>query len=194
MEFMRFIRLLCCVAGVAGVAGVAWFGVALAKDVGDDDDLYNEGYNPGYVGEPDAPVKEDAVHFPAWPSAENLIRLDILMPGFPYTLFVDGKSLSVGKDRIVRYTAVLRSAAGVDNVSYEGISCNRREVRRYAYGGRGQFRPVRKGEWRYVRKQGQDRYRYELIENYFCPLPGGDRDAVRTQILARLKAANDPYR
>ncbi|MFQ5642184.1 MAG: CNP1-like family protein [Thiogranum sp.] len=188
MSPVRFIRLLCC------FAGLTVSGIVLAVDVGDDDDLYNEGFNPGYVGEDKPELKEDTVHFPSWPSASDLIEVDLALPGFPYTLLVDEKSLSVGADRVVRYTAILRSAAGVDNVSYEGISCNRGEVRRYAYGSRGQFRPVRTTEWRYVRKQGQDRYRDALIENYFCPLPGGDRDEMKARIVAGLKAGNSPYR
>ncbi len=170
-----------------------WAGMALAIDVGDDDDTYNEGFNPGYVGEEEKEWKEDVVHLPPWPTPDALIQVDLSMPGFPYTLFIDGNSLTVGKDRAVRYTAVLRSADGVDNVSYEGIVCNHGKVKRYAYGSRGRFRPVRRSEWRFVRKTGQDRYRDALIERYFCPLPGGDLEAMKAGIIARLKAGNHPY-
>jgi len=184
MRVMRFIQLGCCVAGLTVSSA------ALSIDVGDDDDLYNEGYNPGFVGDPESEKKkEDAVNFPAWPSDQNLISVNLSLVEFPYTLLIDEKSFSVGKDRTIRYTAILRSAGGVDNVTYEGISCNRHEVQRYAYGSRGQFRPVRKPEWKYVRRIGQDRYRNELIESYFCPLPTGD---MERQILDKLKA-NNPY-
>ncbi|HED19625.1 MAG TPA: hypothetical protein ENI74_09005 [Gammaproteobacteria bacterium] len=184
MRVMHFIRLWCCVFGLAG------FGTVSAVDVGDDDDLYNEGYNPGYIGEPESRKKEDTVIFPSWPSDQDLVRVDLSLVEFPYTLLIDEKSFSVGSDSIIRYTAILRSADGVDNITYEGISCNRREVRRYAYGSRGRFRPVRKSEWKYILNRGQDRYRYALVENYFCPLPSGD---VERQLLDNLKT-NNRYR
>jgi len=184
MRVLRFIRLWTCVIGLTVSSA------ASAIDVGDDDDLYDEGYNPGFVGEPESERKEDTVNLPPWPSEQDLITVDLSLVDFPYTLLIDEKSFSVGADRTIRYTAILRSAGGVDNIAYEGISCNRREVRRYAYGSRGQFRPVRKPEWKYVRRKGQDRYRYELIESYFCPLPGGD---MERRILDRLKTITRIY-
>ncbi len=184
MKITRFIRLLCCVVGVTGP------GVASAVDPVSDGELYGEEYSPGYVARPeDEKIKEDAAILPSWPSEQNLIRVNLSLVDFSYSLLIDEKSFSVGKDRIIRYTAVLRSAGGVDNIVYEGISCNRGKVKRYAYGSRGQFRTVRKPEWRFVRKKGQDRYRHELIENYFCPLPMGD---FERELLDRLKSDTPP--
>ena len=184
MKVTRFIRLFSCVIGLTGP------GAASATDPVPDEELYGEGYNPGYVARPEnEKIKEDAVVLPSWPSEQHLVGVNLSLVDFPYTLLIDEQSFSVGKDRIIRYTAILRSAGGVDNIAYEGISCNRSQVQRYAYGSRGQFRPVRKPEWRFVRKKGQDRYRNELIESYFCPLPSGDPER---QILDRLKSGN-PY-
>jgi hypothetical protein len=182
---MRLIRLWCCVIGLTGP------GAVYAVDPIPDEELYGEGYNPGYVARPEnEKIEEGAVDLPSWPSEQDLVRVNLSLLDFPYTLLIDEKSLAVGKDRVIRYTAILRSAGGVDNIAYEGISCNSRKVQRYAYGSRGQFRPVRKPEWRFVLRKGQDRYRYELIENYFCPLPGGDKER---EILGKLKSDN-PYR
>ena len=133
---------------------------------------------------PGSEWKEDALVMPSYPLANDLIEVELSLPEFPFTLFIDSKSLSVGKDRVVRYTAVLRSRNGVENVSYEGILCRHSKVQRYAYGSGGQFRPVRNRDWRFIRKDGQDRFRTELVGSYFCPLPLGDTER---QILIKLK-------
>jgi hypothetical protein len=181
---MRLIRLWCCVIGLTGSSA------ASAIDVRDEEDLYDDEFNPGFLGEPGSERKEDAVNLPSWPSEQDLITVNLSLVNFPYTLLIDEKSFAVGKDRVIRYTAILRSAGGVDNIAYEGISCNSRQVQRYAYGSRGQFRPVRKPEWRFVLRKGQDRYRHELIESFFCPLPSGD---MEHEMLGKLKSKN-PYR
>ncbi len=184
MRSTHFIRLFCCAIGLTVPS------VASAEEAITDGELYGEGYTPGYVLEPkNEKINEDAVKLPSWPSEQNLIRVNLSLVDFPYTLLIDEKSFSIGKDRIIRYTAILRSAGGVDNIAYEGILCNGDKIQRYAYGSRGQFRPVRKPEWRFVRKKGQDRYRHELIENYFCPLPVGN---IERELLDRLKSDSPP--
>ena len=184
MGNVRLVRLWCCVIGLAGPGTVA------AVEPITDKELYDEGYDPIISSEPQTEGSEEAVMLPSWPSEQDLLTVNLSLVDFPYTLLIDEKSLAVGKDRVIRYTAILRSAGGVDNIAYEGISCNSRQVRRYAYGSRGQFRPVRKPEWRFVLRKGQDRYRHELIESYFCPLPSGD---MEHEILGKLKSRN-PYR
>ena len=185
MRVLRLIRLLCCVIGFTGSNAVAAV---------EEDDLYDEGYISEFAGKPgsESEKKEDTVDLPPWPSEQGLIKVNTNMSlvNFPYTLLIDEKSFSISKDRIIRYTAILRSASGVDNVAYEGISCNHRQVKRYAYGSRGQFRPVRKPEWRFVLKKGQDLYRNELIDSFFCPLPSGDAER---QILDKLKTISRIY-
>ncbi|GMQ88040.1 MAG: hypothetical protein BMS9Abin08_1258 [Gammaproteobacteria bacterium] len=186
MRGLRLIQLWCCVIGLTGSSAVS------AAGAGDEEDLYDEGFISEFAGksESESEKKEDTVKLPPWPSEQDLIKVDLSLVDFPYALLIDEKSFSISEDRIIRYTAILRSASGVDNIAYEGISCNHRQVRRYAYGGRGQFRPVRKSEWRFVRKKGQDRYRNELIESYFCPLPSGDTER---QILDKLKTIARTY-
>jgi len=135
--------------------------------------------------DPGSGWQEDTVVMPPYPPADDLIEVDLALPDFPFTLLIDRNSLSVGKDRVIRYTAVLRSRDGVENVSYEGIRCKHSQVQRYAYGSGGRFRPVRNRDWRFIRKDGQDRFRTELVDHYFCPLPLGDTES---QILDKLKS------
>ena len=133
---------------------------------------------------PGSEWEEDALVMPPYPLPDDLKEVDLSLPDFPFTLLIDRHSLSVGKDRVIRYTAVLRSRNGVENVSYEGIRCKHSKVQRYAYGSGGQFHPVRNRDWRFIRKDGQDRFRTELVDYYLCPLPIGDTER---QILDKLK-------
>jgi hypothetical protein len=98
-------------------------------------------------------------------------------------LLVDTGSMSVGEDRVVRYTVVLRSGAGVDNISFEGLLCSRNQYKRYAYGSGGAFHPLANTDWQRIRHNRQDVYR-RVLEDYLCPLPGGD---PVPQLVKRLK-------
>lgn len=167
---MVFCAVLCLVASNVIFAGI--------EDLDGEEDFDRVKQAPG------TGWKEDAVVMPPYPAADELIEVDLSLSEFPFTLFIDPHSLSVGKDRVIRYTAVLRSSNGVENVSYEGIRCKHSKVQRYAYGSGGQFRPLRSRDWRYIRRDGQDRFRRALVDDYFCPLPLGDKER---QILDKLK-------
>ncbi|HFD81066.1 MAG TPA: hypothetical protein ENK05_11860 [Gammaproteobacteria bacterium] len=152
----------------------------------DEEDVYGEDALPEYRPEPGSEWKELAVQLPSYPEASRLIEVELSLRDFPFTLFIDPDSLSVGKDRVIRYTAVLRSRTGAENISYEGIRCKNGMVKRYAYGSNGRFRLRHKPEWRYIEKlHGPDRYRRELVDHFFCPLPTGN---LRKELLKRLKA------
>jgi|GEM_PF-415340 len=139
---------------------------------------------------PGSEWKEQDLVLPPYPSEDNLIRIDIERHDFPYKAFIDGASLSMAKDRVVRYTVVLRSKSGVDNVSYEGIRCPHRQYKRYAYGTHARFYRLPVNDWAFIHGNRQDLYRAVLAEDYFCPLPTGD---VVAEIKAKLKGSGAGY-
>ncbi|MES2784041.1 MAG: CNP1-like family protein [Pseudomonadota bacterium] len=61
---------------------------------------------------------------------DGLIELE--MPGALLRFGVDPQSITVGKDGVVRYVVVAKSATGTINANYEGIRCAAGEVRIYA--------------------------------------------------------------
>ena len=62
--------------------------------------------------------KEDALNLPAYPDDAALI--EFRPRGHSKNRFyVDRNSVSLGADRVVRYTAVIKSPSGGANVSYE---------------------------------------------------------------------------
>jgi hypothetical protein len=115
------------------------------------------------------PLDELPLQLPAPPKTGDLIEFD---PGRPATLrfYVDPASLSVGTDRIVRFTIVVKVDGGASNVSYEGIRCKTRERKVYAYGrADGTWSQARAPQWTAIHGLNTDGYRFVLFENYFCP-------------------------
>jgi hypothetical protein len=165
--------IVCCLAAPA-LAGLD-----------DDEDLYDEGVPMPYKEGPK--WQEQDTELPPYPASDRLIQADVALTGFPFTVWIDPDSLSVGDDRVLRYTVVLRSNSGAENVIYEGLRCRHDQYKRYAYGSDGRFHRVADAKWRYLGSAGTDRYRHALAKDFFCPLPG--RDPVG-RLLHRLKRGN----
>ena len=149
--------------------------VVAAEDIFDDED--DGASHHQYKTAPGDEWKELGITLPAYPRSEDLVVVDVARVDYPFTVFVDPGSVSVGKDRVIRFTVVLRSPSGAETVSYEGVRCIRRKYKRYAYGSNAQFRPAPVADWAFIRRTRQDLYRAVLTDNYFCPLPGGDNAA-----------------
>ena len=87
-----------------------------------------------------------------------------------FRFFIDGASVSVSPDRVVRYTLVARSAEGVENVSFEGMRCSAGTYRIYATGRRdGVWATSRLMDWRPIRVTSVARWHDALHREYFCP-------------------------
>jgi len=124
---------------------------------------------PGPAFIPPPPWQEQAGALPAYPADTDLLAFPVDLPGSAQTFSIDAKSLSVGDDRVVRYSAVITSASGARNVLYEGIRCEKREYRTYAYGtASGSFRPAEKEPWRDINALGWGKFRAVLLEHFLC--------------------------
>ncbi len=113
---------------------------------------------------------EETTVLPDYPDDEDLLEFDVDLPGSKFRYFIDTKSLGYSKaDGIVRYTLVIRSKTGANNVAYEGMRCTAKEYKVYAYGnGKGAFRAMRKPQWKPLMDTLYTRYRKDLWEFYFC--------------------------
>jgi hypothetical protein len=126
-----------------------------------------EGWRQEYV--PEAPAwKEQETELPAWPDAGRQLEVTVNQANFPFRVFIDPESLSIGEDRVLRYTVVVVSASGARNISYEGIRCSKRSYRRYAYGAGDEWVPLAAEPWRPLLEEGMDSYRYVLYRDYLC--------------------------
>jgi len=110
---------------------------------------------------------EDALDLPAYPDDAALI--EFRPRGHSKNRFyVDRNSVSLGADRVVRYTAVIKSPSGVPNVSYEGLRCKTSEYKVYAYGTRnGTWTNARDPKWQDVGSTTAN-FRYSLWVDYLC--------------------------
>ena len=120
---------------------------------------------------------EGAVTLPATPQPANLLPF-FVSAASDFRFFVDGASLSVGKDGVVRYTLVARSPQGVENVSYEGMRCESREVRGYATRRADGSWSRRDTPWRRILPRNAQRWHNALAAEYFCPGKAAIQDAA----------------
>lgn len=121
--------------------------------------------------DPDEPVwTEEVAAPPAFPKDADLIQFYV-SAGTPNRFFVDGATLSVGKDGVVRYVLVIRTSGGATNVSFEGIRCKTGEYKIYATGrSDGTWAPARLAEWRPIENKPINRYHAALSRELFCPI------------------------
>jgi hypothetical protein len=112
--------------------------------------------------------KEEVPELPPYPVNDRLQELPASLPGYDFRVFIDPDSLSVGGDRVVRYTLVIVSSSDVRNISYEGLHCGKHEFRRYAYGSGGAWFPIEASPWQRVSDTGMDHYRHVLYWDFLC--------------------------
>ena len=111
---------------------------------------------------------EETITAPAYPQEGDLIK--IAMTATSNEFFVDSKSVSVGADQVVRYTMVIRSSAGAENVTHEGIRCETREKKLYFLGRKdGSWGTPRAAKWGGVSESGAVTYQKILMNDFFCP-------------------------
>lgn len=140
----------------------------------DDDDDIPQGW------------QESEVVLPAPPKVENFLPFYVSAVT-DNRFFVDGASISVGNDGVVRYTLVVDTANGVRNVSYEGMRCESRERRIYALGRPdGTWSKVRSVRWERVTANATINRQYAaLFVEYFCPI--GTPVASANEAITALK-------
>ena len=139
--------------------------------------------------EQDKPWAEVSAQLPAYPKDQNLIPFNV-SSATNNQFFVDAQSISVGNDKVVRYTVVVKAAGGATNVSYEGIRCETAERRLYAYGHPdGSWSRARDATWQGIRLRSLLSYRKALYEDHFCPGGIAVRDA-RTAVDSLQRGAH----
>ncbi len=167
---------LSCSYYLAALWLVLYWQVSLA----DDDTDWNSG---SFI--PRAAWREQQVELPAYPAEGRLLEVAVVTGNYPYRVYIDPESLSIGTDRVVRYAVVITSAAGARNISYEGLRCSTREYRRYAYGTNGGWQTLDETSWERIMESGMGHYRYDLHRDYLCDTTSST--LKRDEILRRLR-------
>jgi hypothetical protein len=115
--------------------------------------------------------KEVQASIPPYPKAENLIPFEV-SSATRNKHFVDLPSVSIGADGVVRYTVVVKSPAGAETVSFEGMRCESGERKLYAFGradgqGGGEWSRNRYARWDAIKGRQQTSYHRELLLSLF---------------------------
>lgn len=128
---------------------------------------------------------EEAAEPPAYPKDADLIDFYV-SPSATSRFFVDGATLSVGKDGVVRYVLVIKTSGGATNVSFEGIRCGANQYKLYATGrADGTWAKSQIGAWRPIENKLVNRYHAALNRDFLCPIgtpinsPDEGRNALR---------------
>ncbi len=133
----------------------------------------------------DAPVQ-----LPPYPRLENYLPFQVNAVS-PFAFSVDAKSISVGADRVVRYSLIAKSSNGGLNVSFEGMRCADAQIRIYALGrSDGTWSELRKSRWERIRIDQRNAERAVLYNDFFCSVGGNiatAEDGVRV-----LKSGGNP--
>jgi len=114
--------------------------------------------------------QEIEVSLPTAPRQETLLPFYV-SAATENQFFIDGATLSVGRDGVVRYVLLVLTPLGARNVTYEGMRCETRERRIYASGRQdGSWSKARKNEWVRIQDAYANRQHAALFLEYFCPV------------------------
>lgn len=113
--------------------------------------------------------QEGKTELPDYPVEKNLIEFESEAVNSRFRYFIDKNSISISKaDGIVRYTLVIRSDRGSNNVSHEGMRCQSGEYKIYAYGSKDKFRMVKTPKWRVIQNKANYSFRKVLFNDAMC--------------------------
>lgn len=139
---------------IAAIVGV--FGSVVVQAASDDDDDLPKAWQEKVVTFPAA--APDSAWIPFFVSAASENRF-----------FIDGSSLSVDDDGVVRYVLRVQTPGGARNTTYEGMRCETREWRLYATGRLdGSWSASRTKTWQRIVDSTQNRQHAALFLEYFC--------------------------
>jgi hypothetical protein len=113
--------------------------------------------------------KEIGVVLPSYPEESGLLEF-LPRRNSENHFYIDRNSVSIGADRVVRYSAIVKSPSGALTTSYEGMRCKTSEYKVYAFGIKnGEWTNSHDAQWREIPKASGD-FRFTLYKDYFCDL------------------------
>jgi len=144
----------------------------------------------------DVPWKEDRLTDLTLPDNDNLRELELDQPPVGFKVFIDTSSITVSEsDSVIRYWLVLKAGKS-RNAMYEGIKCNTKEYKTYAYENKwkkGKVNISKVAKWLPIQRKGHQYFRFELEKYYFCSdvLPRPLEDIL--DIIAGYKSTTSDY-
>ena len=113
--------------------------------------------------------KEIEAAFPPYPQDSTLLEFQPRRDSENH-FYVDRNSISIGADRVIRYSVVVKSPYGARTISYEGLRCKTSEYKVYAFGVvSGEWTKSPDRQWRKIPRMDGD-FRFGLYKDYFCDI------------------------
>ena len=126
--------------------------------------------DPADENDPDAPRfwEEAEVKIPTAPPSKDLKPFYVsAITQLKFAL--DAPSISFDQDEVIRYIVVITTSSGSQQVSYEGIRCEKNEWRLYATMQKdGVWHKTANSRWQIVRNTGYNSYHAALVKDAFC--------------------------
>lgn len=132
---------------------------------------------------------------PPLPQTADVLEFDVSTTS-KLNFGIDAKSLTVGKDGVVRFTTVISSPAGARNIYYEGIRCDTYEWRLYAAANEGgtEWDHSVSNNWQRIENSELNAYQSALYVDYLCAskMPKGSAKEMVNNIRYH-RLANQEY-
>lgn len=103
------------------------------------------------------------------PSAPDAASLLLFYESDTQSFYLDTKSITIAADGSLRYTMVGKSRSGASNVSYEGLLCETKQKRLFAFGRKdGSWSESRRTDWESISNNGVNRQHSTLAWDFVC--------------------------
>lgn len=120
-----------------------------------------------YVMENDKPWAEQEQTLVPYPLQPQWLQLEMPVTIRPQ-IFVNTADLQLGADQVIRFSLRQSSKSGVENISREGLLCDSRSYRSYAFGDPVNKRWISSQNSQWRKLDINDQLRRELI-TIMCP-------------------------
>jgi hypothetical protein len=153
------------------------------------------GYGPEklkYEQSPEKIWREAEVVLPVFPEDSQLVNVP-MPPSHTIKVYVDKSSLARGKDGVLRFSLVIESPSGARNVFFDGIRCETREYKTYAFGTHDRhFNLNRNAVWQFIYHVPMNGYQHVLYAQYACSAYNSARSPHEFLEALNLKNLSSP--
>lgn len=139
--------------------------------------------------------KELDTTLPPLPESDAFRALPSQIPNTSLEIRLDPDSIRVGEDGVIRYAMAIRSPSGASNLFYEGLRCETKAFKTYAYASSDRkWAEMDQAGWQDLTADGSARYRLFLYKNYFCGLAGErlSQREIRSRVRYGAPRFNEP--